>query len=78
MLRPVLCFDKEEIISIARSIGTFDISKIDEPDCCVVFQPKRPIIRGQVDACLDIESELDVEGLVDRAVAGVEIEVLRD
>jgi len=78
VLRPVLCFDKEEIISIASSIGTFDISKIDEPDCCVVFQPKRPIIRGKVDVCLDIESELDVAGLIDRAVEGIEIEVLRD
>ena len=76
ILRPLLSFDKEEIIAIGRRIGTFEISNIQEPDCCVVFQPKRPIIRGTVDACLEAESKLDVEALVDEAVQGVEGEDL--
>jgi thiamine biosynthesis protein ThiI len=76
ILRPLLSFDKEEIIAIGRRIGTFEISNIQEPDCCVVFQPKRPIIRGTVDACLEAESKLDVEALVDEAVQGVEVEDL--
>jgi len=76
ILRPLLSFDKEETIAIARRIGTFDISNIQEPDCCVVFQPERPIIRGTIEECEAAESHLDVEGLVAEAVDGLEIEDL--
>ena len=76
VLRPVLTYDKEEIIQIARRIGTFDISIQPEPDCCTVFQPSRPIIRGHLEDCLAAEDQMDVEGLVQRALDGTEMELL--
>jgi len=76
VLRPVLTFDKEEIIQVARRIGTFDISIQPEPDCCTVFQPSRPVIRGRLEDCLAAEEQMDVEGLVQRALDGTEMEVL--
>ncbi|MAG62408.1 MAG: tRNA uracil 4-sulfurtransferase ThiI [Planctomycetota bacterium] len=76
VLRPVLTFDKEEIIRVARRIGTFDISIQPEPDCCTVFQPSRPVIRGRLEDCLAAEAQMDVEGLVQRALDGTEMELL--
>ena len=72
VLRPLLTNDKEETIAIARRIGTFEISSRPEPDCCTVFQPAHPVIRGRIEDCLAIEQELEVDGLVDRALRGVE------
>ena len=73
VLRPLACFDKEEAIDIARKIGTFDLSTIPEPDCCTVFMPPKPIIKGSLEVCVASEAELDVEGLVERSLAGVEV-----
>jgi tRNA uracil 4-sulfurtransferase len=72
VLRPLLSFDKQETIEVARRIGTFETSIQPEPDCCTVFQPTRPIIRGRIEQCEAAEAELDLEGLVERAVAGAE------
>jgi len=72
VLRPLVTFDKEEAIALARRIGTFDISTRPEPDCCTVFMPERPIIRGRLAACEEAEAALGVEDLVDRAVRGTE------
>ncbi len=72
VLRPLLGFDKQETIERARRIGTYDVSILPEPDCCTVFQPKKPVIRGRLDACAAAEELIDVEGLVRDAVAGAE------
>lgn len=73
VLRPLLTFDKEETVRVARRIGTFETSIVPEPDCCTVFQPRRPVIRGTLDACRRAEEGLDVAGLVERAVEGAEL-----
>ena len=73
VLRPLVALDKQEIVDRARRIGTFDISCIQEPDCCTLFMPRRPIIRGRMQVCEDAERGLDVEGLVRRALEGVEV-----
>ena len=73
VLRPLIGFDKEETVAIARRIGTFATSSRQEPDCCTVFMPERPVLRGRIEACEEAEAKLDVAALVDRAVASVEI-----
>jgi len=73
VLRPLIAFDKGEVVGIARRIGTLAVSEEPEPDCCTVFQPARPVIRGRVKECEAIEAGLDWEGLVDEAVAGMEV-----
>ena len=73
VLRPLIGFDKEETIAIAQRIGTFGLSSKPEPDCCTVFLPSRPVIRGQLDRCEEAEARIDVEGLVQRAIDGAEL-----
>lgn len=72
VLRPLVTFDKEEVISVARKIGTLDISNVPEPDCCTVFQPSRPVIRGRVTDCRAIEASMELDPLIESAVANVE------
>ena len=73
VLRPLVSFDKEEAIAIARRIGTYEVSKRDEPDCCTVFQPDRPVIRGQLEVCLEAEAACALEPIIAAALAGVEL-----
>ena len=73
VLRPLLAMDKEEVIAVARRIGTFDLSNVPEPDCCTVFQPARPVLQGRVSDCVQAEQGFDVTGLVAAAVAGTEV-----
>lgn len=73
VLRPLLAHDKTETIAIARRIGTLELSNEPEPDCCTVFQPRRPIIRGRVRDCHAAEAELPIEELLQAALEGVEV-----
>ena len=45
ILRPLIGFDKEEIITVAKRIGTFDISILPFEDCCTIFSPRHPLIK---------------------------------
>ncbi|HIT56515.1 MAG TPA: tRNA 4-thiouridine(8) synthase ThiI [Candidatus Galloscillospira stercoripullorum] len=72
VLRPVVGMDKEEIVRIARKIGTFETSILPYEDCCTVFTPRHPRLRplpGEIEAA---EASLDIEALVDEAVANIE------
>ena len=73
VLRPVIGMDKEEIVSVARRIGTMDISILPYEDCCTVFTPKHPQTKPALDKAEEEERKLDVEALIDEALAGVEI-----
>jgi thiamine biosynthesis protein ThiI len=72
VIRPLIGFDKEETIAVARRIGTFDVSSRQEPDCCTVFMPERPVLRGKIEACEAAESRIAVEELVEQSCASVE------
>lgn len=73
VLRPLVSADKVETIDLARRIGTYTTSVLPEPDCCTVFQPPKPIIRGRVHECEAAESKLDVPALLQRALDGTEV-----
>ena len=73
VFRPCIGMDKEEIVRIARQIDTFETSILPYEDCCTVFTPKHPNTKPKMGKILDAESHLDVDALVDEAVAGVEI-----
>ncbi|MBC8451185.1 MAG: tRNA 4-thiouridine(8) synthase ThiI [Planctomycetes bacterium] len=72
VIRPLICFDKVETVALAKRIGTLEISNQPEPDCCTVFMPPAPIIRGRIVDCLEAEAALDMDGLVRRALVGTE------
>ena len=71
IFRPLIGMDKEEIISIARRIDTFDISVQPYEDCCTVFTPRHPRTRPKLYMLEQAEKGLDVEALVEDAVSGV-------
>lgn len=72
VLRPLIGLDKEEIVKIARRIGTFDTSILPYEDCCTVFTPRHPRLRPVLGELEAAEAALDVEGLVKAAVDGIE------
>ena len=72
VFRPVIGMDKEEIVQIARKIGTFETSILPYEDCCTVFTPKHPNTKPKMPKILEAESHLDVEALVEEAVNGTE------
>ncbi len=73
VFRPVIGMDKEEIVEIARRIGTFETSILPYEDCCTVFTPKHPNTKPKLDKIIESEKKLDIEKLVADAVAGVEV-----
>ena len=73
ILRPLIGMDKEEIVRLARHIGTFDTSILPYEDCCTVFTPRHPKTRPDVAEVRELESVLDVGGLCQRAMAGREM-----
>ncbi len=64
VIRPVACFDKLEIIDIAKKIDTYDISILPYEDCCTVFVPKHPVINPNLEKCIEMESRFDYEDLI--------------
>ena len=72
VLQPLIGMDKEEIVRMARKIGTFDTSILPYEDCCTVFTPRHPRTRPKLSEVEAAESALDVDALVDEALAGIE------
>ena len=72
VLRPVIGMDKEEIVRIARKIGTFETSIQPYEDCCTVFTPRHPKTKPHPEELVEAERVLAVDELVERAVAGIE------
>ena len=72
-LRPLIGMDKEEIVRIARHVGTFDTSILPYEDCCTVFTPRHPKTKPSVEETREYEAALDVEGLCQRAMANREM-----
>ena len=68
VIRPLISFDKEDIIKIARNIETFETSIIPEEDCCTVFLPKRPATKPKLEKIYKAEEALDIEKLVSEAI----------
>lgn len=72
VLRPLVTYDKTEIIDLARKIGTHDLSNLPAPDCCTVFQPAQPVIHGQLSEVEHAEAQIDIGKLTYDAVHGTE------
>lgn len=73
VLRPLVGFDKDEIIERSRDIGTYDISVEPYEDCCTVFLPEFPAIKPKLHDIEEEEKKLDVAALVEEALNGREV-----
>jgi len=72
VFRPLIGFDKEEIIALARRIGTFETSILPFDDCCALFAPKHPLIRPDFGRMRDSLSRLEIEPLLAEAAERAE------
>ncbi len=72
VLRPLIGMDKEEIIAISKKIDAFETSILPYEDCCTVFTPKHPHTKPKPGQCEAAEKGLDIEPLIERAIAGIE------
>jgi len=73
LLRPLIDRDKSEIVDVARTLGTYDISILPDEDCCQLFSSKLAVTRGQPDDLRQIERTADIEELVDTLVDSAEL-----
>lgn len=72
VFRPLIGMDKEEIVSVARKIGTFETSILPYEDCCTIFTPRHPRTKPKLEYVEAAESGFDFGGLLAEAVAGAE------
>ena len=72
VLRPLVGFDKNEIIERSVKIGTYETSILPYEDCCTVFLPDFPAIRPKLSEIEREESKLDIEGLIKEAFESIE------
>ncbi len=76
VLRPLIGFDKVDIIDISKDIETFETSILPFEDCCTVFLPKHPVTKPKL---IDIEKSeelLDIDYLVDKAIEDMKITII--
>lgn len=76
ILRPLIGFDKVDIISIAKEIETYETSILPFEDCCTVFLPKHPLTRPKLENIEEAERKLDIEYLVDKAISNAIFSVI--
>ncbi len=78
ILRPLITADKQETITLARKIGTYETSILPHQDCCSLFVPKHPVTKGNLKVLSAMEARLDLEGLLKAAIEGVQVIPLID
>ncbi|NLL55955.1 MAG: tRNA 4-thiouridine(8) synthase ThiI [Clostridiales bacterium] len=73
VFRPLVGFDKQQIVEISKNIDTYETSILPYEDCCTVFLPKNPVIKPKISYALDFESRLDCDKLIADALEKTEI-----
>lgn len=76
IIRPVATMDKLEIIEVAEQINTFDLSIQPFEDCRTIFAPPQPKTRPRLEKVHQYEERLDIDGMIERALAGLKIETI--
>lgn len=74
VFRPLIGTDKEEIVKIAKNIGTFETSILPYEDCCTVFLPKNPVIHPDINLIEKAEARIpNADELIEKAIAEIEV-----
>ena len=68
VLRPVCCYDKLEIIDLAKKIDTYETSIMPYEDCCTIFVPDHPVINPSKEKCLEYEQLIPFENMIYTAI----------
>jgi len=73
ILRPLIAMDKEEIIKMAKKIGSYQISILSQEDCCTLFTPKHASAQGRLEDIEKIEKNLDLKKIISKSEKNIEI-----
>ena len=73
VIRPLACFDKIEIMDLAKKIGTYDTSILPYEDCCTIFVPTHPVINPVLNKCIEYEKLIPYEDLIYEAIKNHEV-----
>jgi len=76
ILRPLIGFDKEDIIKKAKEIGTYNISILPHEDCCSRFVPKHPETKACLKEVWEAEEKINVEKIIRSAMAKIKVEII--
>lgn len=77
VIRPLVCYDKVEIIDLARRIGTYETSILPYEDCCTIFDPKNPVTKPSIEKAEHFESQFDYEKMLDECLSTEETVIAR-
>jgi thiamine biosynthesis protein ThiI len=73
ILRPLIGLNKEEIINLAKEIGSYEISILPQEDCCTLFTPKHATAKGNLKELLKIEKKLDLKEIIKSSKKEIQI-----
>jgi len=76
VFRPLIGMDKNEIVELARRIGTFDTSILPYDDCCTLFTPKHPRTKPRIISAEHEEQKIDIVRLIKEAVDATESQII--
>ncbi|MCR5809745.1 MAG: tRNA 4-thiouridine(8) synthase ThiI [Clostridiales bacterium] len=77
VFRPLIGFDKDEIMDIARRIGTYETSILPYEDCCTVFVPKHPVTKPRLEDLRASEAAVDFSDMIEKAIENTEIMTIK-
>lgn len=77
VIRPLVCYDKVEIIDLARRIGTYETSILPYEDCCTIFDPKNPVTKPSIEKAEHFESQFDYDKMLDECLSTEETVIAR-
>jgi len=72
ILRPLIAQDKEDIIKLAKKIGTYELSIQPHQDCCSLFVPKHPTTKAKIEDIINQESKIDINNHIKLALEKME------
>lgn len=78
VFRPLIGMDKNDIIDIAKKIGTFETSILPYEDCCTIFVPKHPETQPKIEKLERSETHLEIDKIVDEVVNNLELVVIKN
>jgi thiamine biosynthesis protein ThiI len=76
IIRPLVSFDKSEIMAVAERIGTYETSIVPHDDCCTLFVPKHPILYADREKTVKQEEGLEIESLIQAAMEKAEKKIV--
>lgn len=81
VIRPLITYDKVEIVSIAKEMDTYNISILPFEDCCTIFTPQNPVTRPRLDKVERYESRMDTQHWVNKAMSDfnvIDVDIKQD